>query len=367
MPPSLIYRRAPLAFILLSLALAAGCGKDADKKKAEDAKKAATQVAAKVNSDEITIHQVNQVLARTPNLKPEGGEQAKRDILERLIDQQIARQKAIEKKLDRSPAVQLAIEAAKSEILARAYLEQVAAAQPKPTPEDVKKYYAEHPELFSERRVYNLEELAFVVTEEQGAQLRESAARAKSLKEIADWLQAQGIRFAPNRGVRAAEQIPLELLPRLQKTKDGDIVVIESGPRRQVIRVVASQSDPVDLAKATPAIERFLGNRRAGEAIVEDRKALRAGAKIQYMGEFAEAASAAELKAKAAAKAKAEAEANAKAKADAEAQARSEEATKARQAAEAKARQESEAKARAAAAKPALPQQTIDKGVKGLQ
>jgi len=354
--------RICLAPLMLALALAAGCGK-----KDED-KKPATQVAAKVNADEITVHQVNNVLARTPNLTPEVADRAKREILDKLIDQQLAKQKAIEKKFDQSPGVVQAIEAARSEILARAYLEQVAAALPKPSPEEVKKYYAEHPELFARRRVFNLEEVAFVAADDIAARLRERAAKARSMQEIADWLQSQGVKFAQNRGVRAAEQIPLEMLPRLQSAKDGEFVVIETAGSRQVIRVLASREEPVDETTAAPRIQQFLFNRRSSEAIAAEMKQVKGQAKIEYAGEFAGGPAAAQAKAKAEAEAKAKALAAAKAKEEIEARARAEELSKVRAAAEAKAKLEAELKAKAAPAKQVqLPQQNIEKGVSGLK
>jgi len=347
---------------LLILGAAAGCGK----KKEQDAKPA-TQVAARVNSDEITVHQINGALARTPNIAPEAAEKAKREILERLIDQQLARQQAILKDLDRSPRVLQALEAAKSEILARAYLEQVAAALPKPTAEETKKYYLDNPGLFAQRRVYVLEEISTTVKDDVARELRARAGKARSLKELADWLQAQEIAFTPNRGVRAAEQLPLDMVPKLQGAKDGDVLFLESGDTRQVIRVVAARSEPVDETAATPRIQQFLSNQRANAAIANEMKQLRAGAKIDYAGEFASAPAEAEAK-RAEARAKAQADAEAKRKADAEAQARSEETTKARLAAEAKARLEAEAQGRAAAGKPvALPQDSIKKGVGALK
>lgn len=357
--PQKLFRR--VCAVLLVLGVAAGCGSK------DDDKKPVTQVAAKVNTDEITVHQVNNVLARTPNVAPAMADRAKREILDRLIDQQLARQQALHRNLDRTPAVQQALEAAKSEILSRAYLDQVVAAQPKPSAEDTKKYYADHPELFAQRRVFVLEEISLAAKDDLAQELRLRAAKSRSLKEIADWLQAQDVKFVPNRGVRAAEQLPLDLLPKLQGAKVGEILVIEAGRNLQVIRMLAANPEPVDEATATPRIQQFLSNRRASEAIANEMKQLRAGAKIQYAGEFAAVHLESEAN-RAEATAKAQADAETKRKTEAEAEARARETTKARLAAEAKARLEAEEKARAAAASPAsLPQESIRKGVGALK
>jgi len=260
----------------------------------------ATQVVARVNADEITVHQVNNVLARRQNITPEVAEQAKREILERLIDQHLARQKAIENELDRSPGVMQAIEAAKTEILARAYLGQIAAAIPKTAAWEVQKYYKEHPELFAQRRLFDLEELAFVARSDVATGLREQLSKARSMQEIADWLQSQGVKFAVNRGVHAAEQIPLEILPEVQAMKEGQIQLFEAGSERfQVIRVVAYKAEPIDEASAAPRIQQFLLNRRSSEVIAKVMKKNKEQAKIEYVGDFAAGAAAAEANAKA--------------------------------------------------------------------
>jgi EpsD family peptidyl-prolyl cis-trans isomerase len=359
-PPSRWSRTLVVALALAASALP-GCGKR------DEAKKTASQVAARVNSDEITVHQINHVLSRTPSVSPELADRVKTEILNRLIDQQLARQQAIEKKLDRSPGVQQALEAARNEILARAYTEQIAAAQPRPTAEETKRYYDEHPELFAQRRVYVLEEMNFMSDPPVGAQLRERA-KSGSMPDIAEWLKTKEIRYTANRGVRAAEQLPLEVLPKLQGAKSGEIVVVENGASHHVIRVAAAKLEPVDEKTATPRIQQYLANRRAREAIDNELKQLKAGAKIEYLGEFAGDAAAAEAKAKVQAEAKAQALAAAKAKADAEAQQRSDEATKTRLAAESKARQETEAKARAAQSQAVdVPQKSLEKGISGLR
>jgi EpsD family peptidyl-prolyl cis-trans isomerase len=293
-----------LGALLLALAVIAGCGNKGDADKA-------TQVAARVNSDEITVHQINYLLSRKQNVTPEVAPEAKREILDKLIDQQLVRQKAIENELDRSPDVVQAIEAAKSEILARAYLDQLAAAVPKPAAWEIQKYYAEHPELFSQRRQFELEEFVFKAEGHLAAALRERLSTAGSMKEIADWLQSREIKFAANRGVRAAEQIPLAVLPKLQPMRAGDVALFDvSGGSFHVIRLVGFKVDPLDEVTATPRIQQFLYNQRSSEYVARQLKQIKEQAKIEYLGEFS--ADAEEPRANVPAEAPAEAEVGAK-------------------------------------------------------
>lgn len=310
-----IQMTSALAAMLLAVALTTGC----DRK--EDAK-VATQVAARVNSDEITVHQVNHVLAQRQDISPEFAEQAKRTILERLINQQLARQKAVAAQLDRSPEVVQAIEAAKTEILARAHVDGINRTLLKPTPLEVQKYYSSHPELFAQRRIFSLEEIAFPASGDVAGGVRELLSKPRSMKEVADWLQSKGVKFSANRGVRAAEQIPLVILPKMHAMAKGEIQLFEAVPGRfQVVRVVDYLEAPMDEATAAPRIERFLFNQVSGAAISREMGEIRKQAKIEYFGEFASRAGAAEAS-KGEAEVKSFTEAEAKAEADAQARPR---------------------------------------------
>lgn len=276
-----------IAVLLGSLGLAA-CG-------AKDGKTPATQVAAKVGSQEITVHQINQVLSRsnTEGATPQAVQAMSREVLEKLIDQQLAVEQATDAKLHRSPEVVAQIEAARRDILARAYVQQLSASLPKPTPEETKKYYADHPQLFSERRVFNVQEIILPASPGMADQLRTQATAGKSMQDIAAWLKGQGIEFNAGAASRAAEQIPLDILPRVHDLKDGQSTVLEAPKGITVLHLVSSQSEPITQAIALPRIEQFLGNQRASEAIAAKLKELRANTTITYLGEFAAPANAA--------------------------------------------------------------------------
>jgi len=190
-------------------------------------------VAARVNADPITRQELEQARGRG-------------ETIDRLIEQRLARQHAIEQGLDRAPQIVQAIESARSEILARAYRQLVAESQPRPTREEIARFYREHPELFADRRVFTLEE-------------REGS-------------------FTVNRFTRPAEELPLELLPRLHAMAAGELIVHEG----QTLRLVAARLAPLDEAAAAPLIEKFLLARRSSEALAAEMKRLRGQARIEY-------------------------------------------------------------------------------------
>jgi EpsD family peptidyl-prolyl cis-trans isomerase len=270
---------------MVALALVA-CGDKASKN-------ALTQVAVKVGSQEISVQQINFVLSRTNTANAtatsESTERLRKEVLEKLIDQQLAVDQAVEKELDRAPEVVSQLEAARREVLARAYVQRLAASMPKPTLEETKKYFVDNPALFAERRVYNLQEIVVPGTtgSEVLEQIKAQVSAGKSMEELAAWLKARNVRFGGNSVTRAAEQIPLELLKTVAALKEGQTTVITNPQGATILRVASSQSAPVSEAAALPRIEQFMANQRGAEMIGKAIKDLRAKTTITYMGDFA--------------------------------------------------------------------------------
>lgn len=276
--------------LLVVVALTQGCS-DGERPSAETDKQH-SEVVARVNGTALTQQQVNHALQRIPNLSEEQTPTASRQVIKNLVDQALLVQKSLDDKLDRDPAVVQALEAARHQILAEAYLSRKLGPPVEPTVAEIEAYYNAHPELFSERKLYRLQEVSVKAPEEQREAVRAKLAVSRTLNDFVAWLKAENISAQAGEGVKPAEQLPMEILPRLAQVEKGQAMVVNTPEGLLVVVVADSQRQPVKLEQAQPAIARMLQQQERQKAVSAEVKALKSGAKIEYLGAYAEALSA---------------------------------------------------------------------------
>jgi len=181
--------------------------------------------AAKVNGDKISAQQVDDLIVHSNTPAPGQAQQAAAQVLERIIDQELLMQKALEAKLDRDPNVVQTIESARRQVLGQAYVAKAISAAPKISPEEIAAFYQQHPALFERRRIYRMAEISAVVPPEQLGALQTAAAEATSLSEVAGWFKSRKLPFNAATSSWAAEQIPMNILSRVFEMRDGQITV----------------------------------------------------------------------------------------------------------------------------------------------
>jgi len=262
-------------------AMLAGCGGSKEG--------GATQVAAKVNDQELTVHQINFVLQQNPQLAATAVA-APKQVLDRLVDQELSLQQALELKLDRDPNVVAAIEAAKREIIARAYMDRVVGQVGMPSSEEIQAYFDGKPELFGQRQIYNLTDVQLVVPSGELAELQAALAARIDTDALMQWADHKQLRAGLSHVTRAAEALPLALLPQLATLPAGQGLMQADGSSVHVFYVESRRAEPVTLAQTRGAIQAALVNERKRLAADAELKRLRAAAKIEYVGAFAEAA-----------------------------------------------------------------------------
>jgi EpsD family peptidyl-prolyl cis-trans isomerase len=262
------YRIALLVSSLTLAFVAAGCSTEASSPGAT--------LAAKVNGTAITVQGLGA-----------GRPAALQKSLEQVIDRELLVQKALEAKLDRDPQVVQAVENARRQLLAQAWLDHAAARDAKAARDEIGEFYSQNPALFSQRRVYRFQEMLVSAPADKLDLVKAELSGAKDLDEVSGWLKWRNLRVSPVAGVtQAAEQLPLSYLPQLSRMKEGEIAVFASPLGATVIQLVHAQEAPLTQEQAAPVIEQFLAGRKRLELAATEVKRLREVASIEYVGEF---------------------------------------------------------------------------------
>ena len=269
-------RLACVALVLIAAASLSACG---------DKAKKPGQSLASVNGNEITVLQLNEELQRS-GVAPAQQEAASKQLLEALIDRQLLQEQAEKDKTDRDPKVVQAIERAKSLILAQAYMQKRIGVIAKPTRTEVEDYFSKNPGLFTSRKQFDMRELV-LASKDVDAPLKAAMDAAKSLEEVASWLEAHKVRYSRSQLTRSSAELPPELSSKLLAMPKGQLFIIKEGERSLLIAIADIRETPVTLDAAAPQIEQFLLNKRTKDATDAELARLRATAKIEYLNKTA--------------------------------------------------------------------------------
>lgn len=250
------------------------------------------EVAARVNGEPILRARVEQVIETMTRDKGEaadaqiaaaGGQaQARRIVLQRLIDLKLVVQKA--RSLGWAQAPEAGLPQAEYEArTARDYLGRLVAGVKPPTDAEIRAYYDRQPALFAKRRTYEFEELTLEVPAEEQAALQAEIRKTRTVDELKHLLARSGYIYKVQTHKRAAEQLPLAQLDQFHTMKAGHVTISPAPAGLRLLILTNAQARPVDLKTARAAIEAFLGNERRRSLVADDQRALRAAAQLEYV------------------------------------------------------------------------------------
>jgi len=263
-----------LCFIMILVAASglSACGSN-DKK--------GGQSLVRVNGDEITMLQVNDELKRS-GVPPEKQEAAKKQLLESLIDRQLILEEAKINKIDRSPEVMQAIESAKAQIITQAYLQSITSKSARPSKAQIDEYFQKHPEYFAKRKEFDLKQLV-INNKYFSNDLKMFIDTAKSLDEVAAWMDSHGVQYARGQTTRSTANLPQQTVDKLLEIPIGQLFLVPEGDNSVVNMLTAIRVSPVSDINAAPQIEQFLINKMNKESADLEIAHLRSMAKIEYL------------------------------------------------------------------------------------
>ncbi len=269
--------------MLAGLLTACGNGPDSD---------APGQVIARVNNDEITVHQLDLELERL-NESPDVDSRAiVEEAVHHLVDRQLLVQQAKNVELERIPQVMVALERAHDQVLAGSYTDQIETGLQEPTREELVDYYDQHPALYSERRIYNFRQL---IIELQGGS--DSAIGAAdvvkhlntdtSIGSLLEWLEEVGLPYRLTHLDEAAENLPGPVLDTLVSMEPGQRSRIELGEGVVVVYLLSERPAHLLLELALPKIKRILSEDNRRQLVESHIENLRNKAAIVYFSDVA--------------------------------------------------------------------------------
>jgi EpsD family peptidyl-prolyl cis-trans isomerase len=272
------YRGLPrILLVSVGLIVLAGCAPTGDTAQP-------TQVIARVGGSEISMLQFNHALKNVG--VPNPGDPVRKEVASKLVDRELAVQQALAGKLERRPEVMLQLEEARRDVLARAYAEQLAAAAATPGENEAARYFAQHPELFAERKIYRLREAALPGDMKELTEAKSRLVQKQPLEQVLAWLRQQGVPFNEQVVIRAAEQLPIEALPQLNKAIEGQTVIFESPRGVIVYKLLAMQPAAVNWETAKPIVRDYLARQGGKRAVESDMRHLRGVTQIVWLGDF---------------------------------------------------------------------------------
>ena len=266
-----------IALVFVVLGLITSCGKKNSEEKA-------SQSIVRVNGDEITVLQLNNELQRA-NIQASQQQEAEKQITQKLVDRQMLVQEALKVKLDRTPRVMQAIENAKMQVLAQAYLENKISSIAKPTKAEIENYRVSHADIFANRKIFVLEELLFKIEAGYADELNALSDSAKTLEHVTQWLDERLIKFDRTQASHASETLPPDLLAKFNKMVEGDIIFINANGRTAAGRLVDITAAPISKSDAKPIIERILTNEKHQKTAETEIARLRRASEIEYINQ----------------------------------------------------------------------------------
>lgn len=235
-----------------------------------------SQVVANVDGQEITIHQVNNELART------GGREVTKQLLDGLVARQLLVNAARKDKLDIDPAVLADMERARNLVLAQSYVARKLKAPARPSEQDIEDLYRKNPDWFAQRRQYEFSQLVIAGTNLTPELNNLMEQPGKRLEDIVSWLDGHRIQYARQQVVKTSADLPLQMNASLKNMERGALFVVIEGPTAILTSLQDIKSVPVSLAVATPQIQQYLMAQRQSQDSEQLVDRLKKDAKIEY-------------------------------------------------------------------------------------
>lgn len=243
-------------------------------------REATGQVVAVVNGDEITLQELNGKIGEA-NL-PAGADRKKvqQAALDRLVELRLISQAAKEEKIDESPDFLRRRQELEQALLGQMLTQKIDKTIPVPTEAQISKYMADHPMVFAQRTLYDVDRLQFPVPAD--ITILKVLEPLHTLDAVAEKLASINIKTVRDTAQIDSARVPKGLIEQINNMPAGEPFVLPANGAVSVNVVTGTRQVPIAGEQAhSIAVQAVHDEALRGELKKRVDK-LRQGAKIEY-------------------------------------------------------------------------------------
>jgi EpsD family peptidyl-prolyl cis-trans isomerase len=218
------------------------------------------QVVANVGGHEITLRQLQAEL-QGAQIPPAQMKLAEQRALQSIVFRTLIADEARKQGIDKTPDFALQRDRLVDGLLARMLETQTAKAVPAPTPEETERFISDHPDIFAQRKIYDVDQIRFPRPSDPA--VVKGLQPLDTMDAIAAYLSSKNIQSA--RGAAKLDVVGLDpaVADKLGKMPQSEPFVMAAGNLLVVNQIKSSETVPLTGPDATKYATRLLTQQHA--------------------------------------------------------------------------------------------------------
>ena len=184
------------------------------------------QVVATVGDREITLRELNAETPPVSNPDPRARKAAQLSALENIVARTVLAKAAVDQGVEKTPEFILVKQRALDTLLAQSLESKIAGQVPKVTRDDADRFIAAHADIFSQRKVWSIDQLR--MARPSDPTLIKRLEPLKTLSDIEALLNQEKIPFQHSTGSLDAMGADPRLIDAITRLPPGEVFVIPS-------------------------------------------------------------------------------------------------------------------------------------------
>ena len=236
------------------------------------------EVVAKVDGHEITLRQLRSELQGVQVADPKQMKDLEARALELIVMRTLLADEARKQGIDKTPDYVLQRDRMVDGLLAQSLQAKTAQTVPAPSPEEVDRFISDHPDIFAQRKVYDVDQIRFARPADPATV--KALQPLDNLDKIASYLTSKNIKWS--RGDVRLDAVGLDprIVDAISKVPQDEPFVISGGDVLLANQIKSGQVQPLQGPDAAKYATALLTRQHTQEAVQrEDQSVVAAGMK----------------------------------------------------------------------------------------